>query len=71
MTTIKNNLAQAEKNIKQRLTLFVNPSILKHARAQAVVEETSLTTLVEKALFAYLPKETTIKKAYIKTDYDQ
>ncbi len=49
-------------NDKQRLTLFINPSIAKHARAQAVVEEITLTMLVEKALSSYLPKETVIKK---------
>jgi hypothetical protein len=50
----------------QRVTLFMNPSIAIHARAQAVVEETSLTTLVERALIKYLPAETVIKKAVIK-----
>jgi len=53
-------------NNKQRVTLFVNPSILKHAKAQAVVEELSLTALVERALINYLPKETIIKKAVIR-----
>ena len=51
-------------NNKQRVTLFVKPSILKHAKVQAIVEEISLTTLVEKSLIAYLPKETAIKKNY-------
>jgi len=46
---------------KQRITLFVNPSIVKHARAQAVFEEITLTNLVERALTSYLPKETVIK----------
>jgi hypothetical protein len=50
---------------KQRVTLFINPDIAKHARAQAVVEELSLTSLVEKALIKYLPKETVIKKVEI------
>jgi hypothetical protein len=50
---------------KQRITLFLNTSIAKHARAQAVVEETTLTKLVEKALIDYLPKETVIRKAEI------
>ena len=50
---------------KQRVTLFINPSIAKQARAQAVVEELSLTSLVEKALIKYLPKETIIKKVEI------
>lgn len=52
-------------NDKQRVTLFLNPSIVKHARAQAIVEELSLTNLVESALINYLPKETIIKKAKI------
>ncbi len=47
---------------KLRLTLFINPSIAKHAKAQAVVEEIPLTKLVEKALLRYLPQETVIKK---------
>ena len=50
----------------KRITLFINPSIVKQARVQAVVEELSLTDLVEKALTKYLPKEIIIKKAEIK-----
>lgn len=55
---------------KQRLTLFIHPAIAKHAKAQAVLEECSLTMLVEKALINYLPKETVIKKADIKIGSD-
>lgn len=51
---------------KQRVTIFINPSIAKQARAQAVVEELTLTALVERALIEYLPKETVIKKIEIK-----
>lgn len=47
---------------KQRLTIFIHPSLVKQARAQAVVEEMTLTKLVERALISYLPKETVIKK---------
>jgi len=50
---------------KQRITLFINTSIAKHARAQAVVEDLTLTNLVEKALIDYLPQETVIKKTKI------
>lgn len=53
-------------NDKQRVTLFLNPDLLKHAKAQAVIEEMSLTTLMEKALVQFLPKETVIKKVKIK-----
>ncbi len=55
-------------NDRQRVTLFLNPSITKHARAQAVIEELSLTSLVEKALIKYLPQETVIKKVEIRED---
>jgi hypothetical protein len=53
-------------NKKQRVTLFLNPSIVKHARAQAVVEDLNLTDLVENALTNYLPTETVIRKVVIK-----
>ena len=51
---------------KQRVTLFINPKLLTHARAQAVVEGITLTALAERALIKYLPEETIIKKVYIK-----
>jgi hypothetical protein len=51
---------------KQRVTLFLNPKIVAQARAQAIVEENCLTTLVETAINNYLPKETIIKKTIIK-----
>jgi len=50
---------------KQRVTIFISPAIAKHARAQAVVEEITLTDLVERALIKYLPEETIVKKAEI------
>ncbi len=50
-------------NSKQRITLFINPTIAKQAKVQAVVEGLSLTNLVEKALIQYLPNEIVIKKA--------
>jgi len=55
-------------NIKQRVTLFLNPNLLMQSRAQAVVEGRNLTNLVEKALIKYLPKETIIKKPEIRED---
>lgn len=50
------------KEKHRRTTLFVNPLLIKQARAQAVVEDITLTQLIEKALILYLPKETVIKK---------
>lgn len=52
-------------NNKQRVTLFLNQDLSKHAKAQAVVEEISLTDLVERALIKYLPKKTVINKTEI------
>lgn len=48
--------------VRQRLTLFLKPSIVKHARAEAIVEDITLTKLVEKALTAYLPEQIVLKK---------
>ena len=50
---------------KQRITLFLNPAIVKHARAEAILEDLTLATLVEKALSEYLPGEIIIKKPEI------
>jgi hypothetical protein len=57
-------------NNKQRVTLFMDSYITKHARAEAIVEGLSLTALVERALIKYLPKETVIRKADIRVDFD-
>lgn len=43
---------------KQRITLFVKLTLAKHAKAQAVLEDLTLTELVEKALITYLPSKT-------------
>jgi hypothetical protein len=58
------------KNNKKRVTLFINPVIAKQARAQAVLEDLTLTSLVEKALIKYLPRETVISKSQIDVDFD-
>jgi hypothetical protein len=50
---------------KQRVTLFLHPDLLTHAKAQAIVEGKSLTELVEIALVKHLPKQTIIKKIKI------
>ena len=50
---------------KQRVTLFLNPKLLVHAKAQAVIQDITLTTLVEKSLVAFLPDEIVVKKPKI------
>jgi len=64
-TNDKQSLILATARNKQRVTLFLNPDLLIHARAQALVEGLNLTVLVEKALIKYLPKVTIIKKVEI------
>lgn len=54
---------------KQRLTIFLDPKLVKHAKAQAVVGETTLTNLVETALAEYLPEQIIINKPQ-KTKHD-
>lgn len=49
-------------NGKQRVTLFLDPNLLKQAKMQALIEDKSLSALIERALAKYLPKETIIKK---------
>jgi hypothetical protein len=56
-------------NKPQRVTLFIKHSIVKHAKAQAVVEEISLADLMEKALINYLPEETVIKRVEAGVDF--
>lgn len=51
--------------LKQRVTLFLNPILLIHTKAQAVIQDLTLTALVEKALVAYLPDEIVVKKPKI------
>lgn len=53
------------KTKNQRVTLFINPELLKHARAQAIVEDKTLTQLVEKSLVVYLPEMINILKPKI------
>jgi len=46
---------------KQRLTIFLSPEIIKQAKVQAIVEDLTLTSFIEKVLVTYLPKEIVIK----------
>jgi hypothetical protein len=47
---------------KQRVTLFLNPKLLLHAKAQAIIQDITLTKLVENCLIDSLPAEIVIKK---------
>jgi hypothetical protein len=50
---------------KQRVTVFIDPGLLKQAKAQALIEEGTLTNLIERALHQYLPTEILIIKPEI------
>jgi hypothetical protein len=41
-------MTKATSTTKQRVTLFINPQLLVHAKAQAVIQDVTLTVLVEK-----------------------
>ena len=56
------NICTMTINKKQRVTLFLDPSLLKQAKIQALVENMSLSVLIERALAKYLPRETVIIK---------
>lgn len=45
---------------KQRVTLFLDPKLIKHAKTQAVIEDKTLTGLIETVLKKYLPEEIVI-----------
>ena len=64
-STTNCNTSSMTKNEKQRVTIFLNPALIKHAKAQAIVEDINLTSLIEKALIKYLPRETVLRKANI------
>jgi len=55
-----------EPNGKQRVTIFLDPKLLKHAKAQAVIEDITLTALIEKTLIECLPEEIVIVKPKLK-----
>lgn len=64
MCNILSMTTNTNKN-KQRVTLFINPQVLVQAKAQAIIENITLTGLAEKAFISYLPKETVIKKVQV------
>lgn len=47
---------------KKRITIFLKKDLIIQAKAQALVEDISLTALIEIALVNYLPTETLIKR---------
>lgn len=65
-TTISCNMTTMTSKDKQRVTLFLNPKLLTHAKAQAVIEDITLTALVEKVLVEYLPEQIVIVKPKLK-----
>jgi hypothetical protein len=44
------------KNIKQRLTAFIEPDLVKRVKVRGALEGLTLSEIVEQALDAYAPK---------------
>lgn len=65
MTTTTTTCTIGSMTTKKRVTIFLNPSIDKHARAQAIIEDLTLSQFIEKALINYLPPKTIILKPKI------
>ena len=51
---------------KKRVTIFIDPEILIHSKAEALIRGITLSQLIEKAMVDYLPNETTIKIKKVK-----
>ena len=60
-TTYSSTVLSMTTTSKQRLTIFLSPEIIKQAKVQAIVEDLTLTSFIEKVLVTYLPKEIVIK----------
>jgi hypothetical protein len=52
--TQKNNTMK--KDLKQRLTAFIDPTLVKRAKVRGALEGLTISEVVEKALDAYAPK---------------
>ena len=50
------NLTTRKKEIKQRVTAFVDPTLVKRAKIRGALEELTISEVVEKALDAFTPK---------------
>jgi hypothetical protein len=50
----KNNIMK--KDLRQRLTAFVDPHLVKRAKVRGALEGLTISEVVEKALDAYAPK---------------
>jgi hypothetical protein len=52
---IQNNTIM-KKDLKQRLTAFVDPTLVKRAKVRGALEGNTISVIVERALDAYAPK---------------
>lgn len=56
MNRNKVDLTHFDPEHKQRVTLFIDPLVIKRARARGAMEGNTLSEVVEKALDEYAPK---------------
>ena len=45
-----------KRELKKRLTAFINPDLVKRAKVRGALEGLTISDIVEKALDAYAPK---------------
>lgn len=57
------------KEVKQRLTAFVDPILVKRAKVRGALEGLTISEVVEKALDAYAPKLETSGNQHIKIKF--
>lgn len=50
------NLTNMKKDAKQRLTAFVDPTLVKRAKVRGALEGLTISEMIEKALDAYAPQ---------------
>jgi predicted HicB family RNase H-like nuclease len=53
---MKQENKELHKETMQRLTVFIDPDLVKRAKVQAALEGVTLSDVVEKSLNAYTPK---------------
>ena len=58
-----------KKTAKQRMTAFIDPTIVKRAKVRAALEEITISQLIEKALDVYTPliKQVSDNQIYLKS----
>jgi len=60
-----------KKDMKQRLTAFVDPMLVTRAKIRGALEGLTISEIVEKALDEYVPKIVADEHAHINLQFDK